>query len=213
MLTETTKQDLLLNIKNFLWDWSNRGCYNKPMSTFVEIKFKEKFRELGVYNPLLYYLEQEWISFIGYGKIAMTDHHYTDHGLSRPFRHQPAYAVYHKNHIQNQTYNIKYHYTDMTALLFSSWLLEHVIKERVRSDDLVSKLSTQCAMRAWVGLQDSWRVKGSKTFWCDMNASWQDGKSDSVCTGIQVHKDEEDWLQDDLHPSGTTPDNKPVQVI
>jgi hypothetical protein len=62
-----------MEVKNFLYNGALNCCHGTKPSTFVEEKFKEQFYKESVYNPLLYYLEQEGISFAGYGKISMTD--------------------------------------------------------------------------------------------------------------------------------------------
>jgi len=210
MLTETLKKDLIVNIRNFLYNGAQRVCYARPVSTFIESQFKKKFYEVWLYNPLLYYLEQAWISFTWYGKISMTDHKIMEKWFSRPFKANVKYYLYTYNAVDTQNYNVEFYYTDMTSLLFSSWLLEYVIKERITSDDLISKLAKKWAMNERLGLQDTRRVKGIKTVWCDRSSVWQDGQSNDVRTGIQVHNDEEDWLQDSLCTPGATPNNESV---
>jgi hypothetical protein len=210
MLTETLKNDLITNIRNFLYNGAQRVCYNRPVSTFIETQFKKKFYECNLYNPLLYYLEKEWISFTWYGKISMTNHKVTERWIMRPFKSNIKFYLYTNNTIDAQNYNVEFYYTDMVSLLFSSWLLEYVIKERVASDDLISKLSEKWAMTKRLGLQDTRRVKGIKALWCDRSDVWQTRKSDNLRTGVQIHNDQEDWLQDGICPSGTTSDNKPI---
>lgn len=175
MLTETLKKDLIVNIRNFLYNGAQRVCYARPVSTFIESQFKKKFYEVWLYNPLLYYLEQAWISFTWYGKISMTDHKIMEKWFSRPFKANVKYYLYTYNAVDTQNYNVEFYYTDMTSLLFSSWLLEYVIKERITSDDLISKLAKKWAMNERLGLQDTRRVKGIKTVWCDRSSVWQDG--------------------------------------
>jgi len=214
MLTETMKKDLILNIRNFLYNGSlHRGQYAKPVSTFIKTNFEKKFYEVWLYNPLLSYLEKEGVSFTWYGKICMTDHKVTERGLSRPFKSDTTYHLYQQGHVDSQNYNVKYFYTDLTSLIFSLWLLEYVVKERVASDNLVSKLMEKWAMRTWLGLQDTRRVKGTKTVWCDRSEEWQNGEHLNVCAGIQVHQNQEDLIWDGVHSPGTPPDNEPVQAI
>jgi hypothetical protein len=91
----------------------------------------------------------------------------TDHRLIIPTKNNVRYYLYHKWVIENHKYNIKFFYSDATAMLFTLWFLQDVVKERVRGDDLVSKLSEKWAMKAWLGLQDTWCREMTKTLWCD----------------------------------------------
>lgn len=170
MLTEKTKSTLLMEVKNFLFNGSLKACHGTKVSTFVEEKFKQQFYKEWLYNPLLYYLEQEGISFLWYGKISMTNK-----WLMKPARNNAKYMLYHSPFISNQDYKIKYYYSDLVSLLFSIWILPYVVKERVASDDLLSKLSKKWGMKEWLGLQDTWCRESAKTVWCDRSDAWQAG--------------------------------------
>lgn len=178
MLTEAMKRILLKDIRHFLYSGMNDKCKKKIIGTTLNEVFKQKFYEYNLHNPLLHYLEKNGVSFIWLWKISLTDK-----WLPTMNRHN-NYRLYTKPRLDNFKYIIKYNYSETTTLLFIAWLLEDVIKERIASDDLISKLSKKWAMNKWLGIQNSWRREMTKTIWCDGVLSRQDGEPKTICTGV-----------------------------
>ena len=153
MLTEKMKSMLKWELKNFLFNGNLKACHWKACSSIIQESFTKKFYETWLYNPLLHYLEQAGLNFLWFWKISMTDHR-----LISPFKKSNRrFYLYTNSHIQDQSYNVTLFYSDTVCMLFILWVLEDVVKERVRSDDIVSKLTEEGGLSKRLGVQDTRR--------------------------------------------------------
>lgn len=155
MSQELTYQlDLLIKkeVSNQLVNTERRTRKQPNYKTFKSIiaAFDDRFREIGVHNPLLYELEKNGVCLLWLWKLTMISP--GKNWMRYWFVKIKTYLLYIKNRITSMEYIIDHHYSEFITLLFLSPARSDVIKERVTSNNLVSKSLEKWSLTEWLGL-------------------------------------------------------------
>jgi len=131
-------------------DKRTRKGWQFIMNEKLRKPFEEKFRQIGVHNPLLDELERNGVSLLWLCKLTMICP--GKKGNRYWFPKLKSYRLFNENKLIGEDYVLTDYYSEFTTLLFLSPAWEDVIKERITSNDLVSKSLEKWGLKQWLGL-------------------------------------------------------------